>query len=431
MNNSPIDIIVIGGGTSGCAAALSAARQDVSVMLIEKQGYLGGAATATYVTPMMKTMLPDGTNLAGPLCLEVLNRLKQAGYADTNFDGNPGWFAPEMMKFVLDEMMEEARVKLLFHSYFFGSEVVDKNIVSVKVLNVAGVQEYHAKVFIDATGDAALAAYSGVPFEVGSNGVTQAMSHRFVMAGVDIEKFAAWLKNIDPDKSVSPVYKTKSGDILLTTAYTAEDKSWALRSVFMDALVNKVLKPQDASYFQIFTVPGQKGFVYFNCPRIYSKKPLSPLNPEDITYAQTMGRKQIKRLVNFCKLYFPGFEKAFISNIASDIGIRDSRRIKGKYTLTADDITSGRKFDNAVAKSNYPIDIHSITPGEGGLKHLRTDDYYEIPLECLQTNEIDNLFVVGKAISAEFEAQASLRIQPTCWAIGESAGLAAANIVQE
>ena len=427
MNNSSFDIIVIGGGTSGCAAAISAARNGASVMLIEELGYLGGAATSTYVTPMMKTILPDGTNLGGNLYLEVLKRLNDIGFAETNFDGNPGWFAPEMMKFILDDMVEEAKVKVLFHTQVFGAITNNNRIEAIKVLNKSGGIKYPAKFFIDATGDASIAAYCGVPFEMGYEGANQAMSHRFVMAGVDIEKFANWLESVDLDKNVSPIHRTHKGEILLTTAYTSEDKPWALRPYFMDAIVNNVLKPQDASYFQIFTVPGQKGCIYFNCPRIYSKKPLSPLNAEDLTYAQLTGRKQIRRLVTFCKKYFPGFENAFIINIAANVGVRDSRRIKGKYTLTANDILSSKKFHNTIARSNYPIDIHTSSGTKGGLTPLKEGDYYDIPLECLETNEIDNLLVVGKAISAEFKAQASLRIQPTCWSIGESAGYVAAR----
>ncbi|MEW5820725.1 MAG: FAD-dependent oxidoreductase [Cyanobacteriota bacterium] len=427
MTEKTVDIIIAGGGTSGCAAAISAARNGAKVLIIEEQGYLGGAATSTYVTPMMKTILSDGTNLGGTLYKEVLKRLSDIGFAATNFDNNPGWFVPEMMKFILDEMMEESGVKILFHTQVINSVVENKSIKSVKVLNKSGINNYSANYYIDATGDATLAASSGVPFEVGFNGVTQAMSHRFVLAGIDTEKFAVWLEQTDLDRNVSPIYKTKSGDILLTTAYTSEDKPWALRNIFMDALVHNILKPQDATYFQIFTMPGQRGFVYFNCPRIYSKKPLSPLSAEDLSYAQITGRKQIRRLTNFVKKYFPGFENAFIVNTANNIGIRDSRRIKGRYTLTTDDITSSRKFKSAVARCNYPIDIHSTNSGEGGLISLKENDYYEIPLECLETHEINNLLVTGRCISADFSAQASLRIQPTCWSMGESAGYIAAK----
>lgn len=423
------DLIVVGGGTSGWPAALAAARNNIDVLLIEEEGYLGGAATSTYVTPMMKTILPDGRNLAGNLYKEVMERMKLKGFADVYPDGNPGWFAPEMLKFVLDEMMEEAGVRVLFHTSLAGVNFSGKKINSINTLFGAIKTDFNASYYIDATGEAALASLAGVPFQLGKNGSNQAMSHRFIMANVDIEKFAIWLEKIDSDRGVSPIFRSETGDILLTTAYTSEDKPWALKPLFDQAINSQILKPYDADYFQIFTVPGQKGLVFFNCPRIYSHKNLSPLCPEDLSYAQIQGRKQILRLAKFCKHYIPGFENSFISNIASKIGVRDTRRIKGRYTLTINDILTARKFDNAVAKSNYPIDVHSSREN-GGLRHLMPDDYYEIPLECLLTHEYDNLLVIGKSISAEFEAQASLRIQPTLITIGENAGIFASNFVK-
>lgn len=427
MKQHSNDIIVIGGGTSGCAAAISAARNGARVLIIEEQGFLGGTATATYVTPMMKTILSDGTNLGSHLYKEILERMTQQGYAATNFDDNPGWFVPEMMKFTLDEIAEEEGISTLFHSNVFDVTVKDNSIESLQVLNKAGITTYSAEQYIDATGEALVAAKSGVPFELGIDNSYQAMSHRFVMSGVDIKSFAKWLKITDPDQNVSPVHTTEKGEILLTTAYTSEDKPWALKPIFLEAIEKGILKYYDADYFQLFTVPNQHSSVYFNCPRIYSEKPLSPLCPEDISYAQIMGRKQIKRLAEFCRVFLPGFENAYITNIANNIGIRDSRRIKGKYTLTGEDLKNCKKFKHPVARSNYPIDIHSSTNGKGGLHFLKENDYYEIPLESLETNEIQNLLVVGKAISADFAAQASLRIQPTCWSIGESAGLISAQ----
>lgn len=420
------DIIVTGGGTSGVAAAIAAAREGAEVLLLEENGFLGGTPVATYVVPMMRMILADGTNLAGGLYLEACERLRQEGYADINFDKNPGWFVPEMMKFTLDEMAQEAGVKVLFHSKVFDLEKNDNKITTLKVADKV-VNCYSAEFFIDATGEARIAALAGVPFEVGKDNRNQSMSHRFAVANVDIEMFAEWLDQKDPDKNVSPIFRTSKGDILLTTACTAENKGWALKDIFKQALADDIIEPCDAEYFQLFTMPGHKGFVYFNCPRIYSAKNLSPISIEDISYAQIQGRKQIKRLLVFLRQYLPGFKNAVISNIAYSMGIRDSRRIKGKYTLTADDIFNARKFDNAVARCNYPVDIHSSEPGKGGLFFLPENDYYEIPLECLETDEVENLLVVGKAISAEFEAQASLRIQPVMWNMGEAAGRVAAR----
>ena len=426
MKETSYDVIVAGGGTAGFAAAVSAAREGAKTLVIEEMGHLGGTPVSTYVTPMMKTILPDGTNLTGGLYLEVLDRMKRYGYAETFPDGNPGWFSPEMMKFVLDEFLEESGADVLFHTSVIGTKYQDKALTHVTVHNVSGINDIEAKYVVDGTSNATVAAYSGVPFVLGENNQHQAMSHRFVMAGVDLKTFSDWLAVKDPNKNVSPIYITLTGDILLTTAYTAENKDWALTDLFEDAIKKNILKPEDAAYFQLFTVPGQRNSAFFNCPRIYAEKGLSPLSAEDISYAQRMGRKQILRVANFCKHYFPGFEDAYISNIAQNVGVRDSRRIKGRYTLTVDDIVQARKFPQAVARSNYPVDVHASGYKGDDIK-LKDNDYYEIPLECLQTNEFENLLVVGKTISAEFYAQSSLRIQPTCWSMGEYAGKFAAK----
>ncbi|HBG48724.1 MAG TPA: FAD-dependent oxidoreductase, partial [Cyanobacteria bacterium UBA9971] len=183
-----------------------------------------------------------------------------------------------------------------------------------------------------------------------------------------------------------------------------------------------VLKEEDAAYFQVFSIPGQKNSIAFNCPRISSDKELDPLNAEDVSYAYKQGRKQIRRLAEFCKKYLSGFEEAYVSQIAPQLGVRDSRRINGLYKLTEEDILNAKKFDNKVAKSNYPVDVHAKEKGKNELKHLPPDQYYEIPLESLIPENIENLLVVGRCISTTFKAQASIRIQPNCWSMGEYAG---------
>ena len=160
----------------------------------------------------------------------------------------------------------------------------------------------------------------------------------------------------------------------------------------------------------------------FNAPRIFSEKSLNPLNPEDTSFALIQGRKQIRRLMNFAKKYLPGFENAYISQIASQLGIRDSRRIECEYCLTEEDILSAKKFDNPVAKSNYPIDVHSREKNKSILDKLKEYEYFEIPLEALMVKGFDNLFVVGKTISTTFLAQAAIRIIPNCLTMGENLG---------
>lgn len=436
------DVIVAGGGTSGTAAAVSASKCGLKTLLIEKNGFLGGTATASLVTPMMRNMLNKETNLSGGLYEEVLARLLETGNSAVHSDGNPGWFNPEMMKCILDDFCTENNVTVLFETTITGVKTENGKIISITCHNRAGFKDYQAKYFIDATGSAELAALAGADFSLGNSeeifntlnnsiyennleGIDhshQTFSLRFNMSGVDLETFGAWLMRIDSESGVSCFEKNERGQILLTTAHTWEGDSWKLRPFFLKAVEDGVLNQEDGAYFQVFSIPGQKGTLSFNCPRIFSEKTLHPLNDEDISHAYIEGRQQIRRIAYFCNKYLPGLENAFISQIAPELGIRDSRRIEGKYKLTKEDLLSGRKFQYACAKSNYPIDVHSKEKDKSRLEFLPEGDYYEIPLEALIPKNINNLIVVGKTVSAEFEAQASLRIQPNCWSMGEAAG---------
>lgn len=432
--NKNYDLIVAGGGTSGVAAAVSASRNGCKVLLIEKNSFLGGTATGALVTPMMKNMTESGENLTDGLVLEVIDRLKKSGNCAEYKDGNPGWFNPEMLKCILDDFCEENSIDILFDTAVIGANVKNKKIKSVKCRNKSGISELKAEYFIDATGDADLAALSGVPFESDEH---QTMSLRFILTNVDIDAFARWLTDIDPDSNITSVDYKNIDNILLTTAHTWDDCpacekneknkkisecKWKLRPFFNDAVKQGILEKEDAAYFQVFSISGQKNAVALNCPRISSEKQLDPLDSEDISYAYKQGRKQIRRLAEFCKTYLIGFEDSYISQIAPQLGVRDSRRIKGKYQLTEEDIFNAKKFDNPVARSNYPVDIHAKEKGKNELKHLPPGQFYEIPLESLMPVNIENLLVVGRCISATFRAQASIRIQPNCWSMGEYAG---------
>ncbi len=405
------DLIVTGGGTSGVAAAVSAAKNGLKVLLIEKNSFLGGTMTGGLVTPMMKNLEQDKISFMN----EILERLAKTGDS-INYEGNnPGWFNPEIMKCVLDDICQENQVDVLFDTIVISADSFGNKVESIECFNKSGRLYFGAKYFVDATGDADLAALLKIPFEVGDYGRTQPVSLRFNMSGINIEKFSLWLENYDTDREVTTVYK-KDGKTYLSTACTFDGgKNWKLRPLFEKALEKKVLKYSDCKYFQIFSIPGQDGTISFNCPRI--DLPINPLKSEDISKALIEGRKAIRRIAAFCKEFFPGFENAYISTIANNLGVRDSRRIKGKYYLKKDDLS--RIMENPVTKSDYPFDVHSNSQDKSILSRRA---YYEIPLESLEVNEFDNLLIIGRAISADFLMQSSLRIQPNCLAMGEFAG---------
>ncbi len=413
------DIIVAGGGLAGVSASIAAGREACRVLLIEKMGFLGGCATASLVTPMMINNDSEGNPLNRGLYVEILDRLSRTSNSAKHTNGNPGWFNPESMKFLLDEMCEESGVDLLFDTQLIGVKADEDRIHSVECFNKGGLRQFYADYFIDATGDADLAFYAGVPTESEEH---QSLTLRFNMDNVNLIAFSQWLTDLEPEMELSSVEFIDSDNILLTTAHTSENIGWKLRPYFQLAIKDGVIKPEDAEYFQVFSIPGQKNAITFNCPRIYAEKPLNPLDPWDISYAYIQGRKQIRRLEKFCKFYLTGFEDAYISQIAPGLGIRDSRRIDGRYKLTDNDILNSKKFKNKAASSNYPIDIHGNSKDKSELTVLSKIDHYDIPQECLMPENISNLLVAGKPISATFKAQASARIQPNCMAMGEYAG---------
>lgn len=422
------DVIVVGGGSSGVAAAIASARQGAETILIEKNGYLGGTATASLVTPMMPNQ-SKGENLTRGIYQEVLDGLaKKYGGSERFSDNNPGWVNPELLKTYLDEVCLAAGVQLRFNLELIEVVTQGREIEHLVCFMNGERFIYKANHYIDASGNAELSHLSGVPTL--SDPGRQAMTLRFLMGDIDLERHAHWLEEVDPEMKNSAVYHHPNGHWMLSTAHTLDGPGWVLRPFFEAGIQEGLITQAEAAYFQTFSVPGMPGVVSFNCPRIETDHPLDPLNPEDIQYAYTQGRQQINRLVNFCKAKLPGFENSFLMQVAPQLGIRESRRIQGHYVLTDEDILACRKFpEDAVAKSSYPIDIHQASPNadKGGLQKLREGDYYEIPLRALTPVNIDNLLVVGRCISASFVAQSSLRIQAVCWAMGESAGAVAAK----
>lgn len=338
-------------------------------------------------------------------------------------DNNPGWVNPEYLKVFLDEACLREGIDLRFNMELIEVERQDDLIHSITGFLRGERYKFKAKQYIDASGNADLSHLAGIPML--NDPGRQALSLRFMMAGVDLERHALWLQEVDPEMKNSAVYHHPNGHWMLSTAHTLDGPGWVLRPWFEEGLKEGLIQESEAAYFQIFSVPGMPGVVSFNCPRIQTNRPLDALSPEDTAYAYTTGRQQILRTVQFCQKKLPGFEAAFLSQIAPELGIRESRRIQGRYVLTDEDILACRKFpEEAVAKCSYPIDIHQASPNadKGGLQKLKDGDYYEIPLRSLQPEEVDNLLVAGRCVSATFVAQSSLRIQAVCWAMGESAG---------
>jgi len=409
------DIIIAGGGTAGCAAAYTAGKLGLKTLLIEKNIHLGGTITSGLVIPVMKSGNNQiNTNFYNDLISELHAIGGQVTYQD-----NRGWFNPELTKIALDNLMSKAGVEVLFATKIKDITVDNNKIVSVQILSEYNYKlqdilsaNIEARYVIDATGNCEIGKICNCEFL--ENSEQQPMSLRFIMSGVNLKEFAKWLHEFDTDRDVTTV-EYIDGTVHLSTAYTWDtDKKWALAPLFEDAVNKDILKDHDRNYFQVFTIAGMPDSIAFNCPRIInSEKPLQE------------GRQSILRLANFCKIYLPGFKSAYISNIADMLGIRVSNRIKGRYVYTIDDLKSGKKFEHPIVISNYPVDVHSNKRDNSTLHKVQD---YQLPIESLMSADIDNLFVAGRCLSADFMAQGALRVQASCFSMGEGIAKYIANL---
>lgn len=408
------DVVVIGGGTSGCACAYIASKLGLKTLILEKNSYLGGTMTSALVVPAMKTVTTDKNNT---FYTDLVKKLHDMGGQITYSDGNQGWFNPELLKIALDDLMNLANVDVIYDVEVSSANIFNKKIKSLRIDNEILSVCIETSNIIDATGDANFCKKINCNF-INKKNEFQPNNLRFIMSGIDIKKFTDWIMDFDKDRNVT-TSAIIDGQIHMSTAYTWDsDKKWALRPFFEDAVKKKVLKYKDTNYFQVFTIPGMGSSLAFNAPRVVLDKEINPLDPIKRSKVLQQGRQSILRLSNFCRKYLLGFENAYISSIANSLGVRVSRRIKGKYIYTIDDLRSGKSFDNACLESDYPVDIHSNKKNSSVLE--KQINNYQLPLESLMSDDFDNLYVIGRCLSADFESQAALRIIPSCFSMGEA-----------
>lgn len=392
------DTAVIGGGFSGFAAAISAAREGLKVILIEKGNCMGGAASNCLVQPFMPYVADingEAVLLSRGIFEEITDNFKKM-YSDIDgveiTEKSLFLFNEEYMKVIFNQMAEEAGVTLLYHSYIIGAEMENSRVKSVKCSSTSGCFDIEADYFIDATGDANLAYICGYPFRLGrdSDNLCQPMTLCFRIANVDNDI----CKNI-PHDQINELYKRLQKD-------------------------GKITNPREnVLIFPTLT----DGVLHFNTTRIVK---LNPTEPFDLTKAEIIARKQVMEIYLMLKRNIPGFENCKLIMTAPEIGIRESRMIVGEYTLTGEIMKSCKIFDDAIALGNYGIDIHSPDGTGTSYYFFKPGEYYTIPYRCLIPKNSENLLVAGRCISVDHEAQASMRIMPIVCTVGEAAGTAAA-----
>lgn len=412
-----VDILVVGGGTSGAPAAIAAGRPGKKTLLVEQLSFLGGSATAGLVTPLMHTAIP-GNPSPSSINTEINDRMREIGAGARDSGGGDGWFDPLMLPLVLEDMALQAGVEILYNTFFSDVVCEEGSVKGIIVENKGGRQVLSARRIIDATGDADVAFRAGCPCESGRHDthINQPTSLRFEVSGIDSARFGDFLGSLGQKSETSfPFFHTAM----------VWNGNWPLEPVFRKAVQAGDLEETDGNYFQAFGIPGKPSSLAFNCPELEPR--IDVTNPEYQSRSLSSGRKAIFRFFRFMKKYFPGFKNACLSRIAVMLGIRESRRILGDYVLTGRDILSFQKFDDAISRSNYPVDIHGAPLDYGDIQIPdlpESDRFYEIPYRCLVPKSMENLLIAGRCISADFVAQSSSRIQPTCRGLGEAAGIA-------
>jgi len=416
------DVVVCGGGPAGCAAGVASARRGARTLLVEREGFLGGATVAQLVVVVLST---NGVDFQG-IWHEYARGLKERdGIRELTGAGSGQLRSsvdPETVKFVWDELLTEAGAEILHHAWASTCVVEDGRARGVIVETKAGRRAIRAKRVIDCTADGVVAAASGVGWDQGDGERPWAMALTkvFRMGGVtrpDDWPNAAAMAKLEADLTVA----IERGDY--------------------DAPV-VVEKRRLLNYIRgwHWELPERRRETLSVISRVLE---VDPLDPFDLTRAEREGREQAWQAADFMRRYVPGMEDAHLLDTSAHIGVRSSRRLHGLATVTSEDAWRFRKTPDEIARSSWNIDVWpaasysapAVPYGEAEYKErirrMRDEgEYFSIPYGCVVASGLDNLLMAGRCISAEHEAEASLRIQQTCMATGQAAGTAAAMSIE-
>ncbi len=414
------DVVVVGGGPAGTVAAIAAARQGASTLLIERYGYLGGMLTTAGVGPQM-TFHAGSTQVVRGIPEEIVSRLVELELSPGHMEDYIGYtssitpFDAEGMKYILETIAKESGVTLLYHTMFTGCTMQNGRIQSISLYAKQGYFDVHAKVFLDCTADADLAIEAGVSSVYGreTDHMAQPMTMNVKVGNVDRERLMAYVQS-------------NRCDMLCTIPF---EHLHQIPRTGMSGAYELIRKAKEQDEFHIdrdmvlcFETNNHGEFI-LNMSRVIKK---SAIDSFDLTAAEIEGRCQAREIVTFMRKNIPGFEQCRLISTGPQIGIRESRKINGKYKLTGEDLLENKMFADAIAMGSYPIDIHS--PDDEGMRHhfLKQGSWYSIPYGSLVTNEVENMVVAGRCISATHEACAAIRVTPIMMAVGQAAGTAAA-----
>lgn len=401
------DVIVVGGGIAGVSAAVRAGKEKAKTLLIEHYGFVGGMSTAGMVSPFMKHQVNGDTLVKGVFQDIEIEMRKRNGMIDNGFYANT-------FRTAAYHLLSEANCSILFNSEIIKVNRIDNRIKSLTVLVENQQIDIEADVFIDTTGDAQILYLGDFPWVKGdeTTGKLQALTLFFRMGNIDIQKATDYVKNHKDDFFKWMTYDFDFTKIISIAGYFSNVKK---------AIEEGRLNP-DVEYIFFTTLP-ESGEGSFNTSNILG---MDASTSESLTQAEMIGRNQVYQVVQILQNEIPGFENSYLLETAVQVGVRETRRAVGDYIVTGNDIKNGSKFDDAIARGCYGIDIHGQKDESSRMEDLEEGQYYEIPLRSLIVKDADNLLVAGRCISSTREGHSALRIMPTSAATGEACGALAA-----
>ncbi|HSK38250.1 MAG TPA: FAD-dependent oxidoreductase, partial [Arenibaculum sp.] len=415
-----------GGGPAGMGAALGAAWAGADIVLAERYGFLGGNPTVALVNPLMSwhtqgklqsdqdssRLLPQDHGEGDPIVAGALKvfmeRLLDArgALAPSIETGYTVPFDPETYKGVALDLMDEAGVKLLFHAFASGTVGAEGRPEGIVLESKSGPLAVRARAIVDCTGDGDIAFAAGADFQVGREGDhrVQPMTLMFRIVNVDRERFAAYIRD-------NP------------TQWRGVHGLWDLVAQATEA--GDLDLPREDILFFATPHPTE---LSVNCTRVTE---VLGIDVFDLSRAEFEARGQMRQISEFFRKYVPGFENAYVAQSGINVGVRETRRVVGDYVLTAGDVLGGAKFEDAIARASYPVDIHNPTGKGTVLRRLPPGEWYEVPLRSLLPRGVANLLVAGRCLSGTHEAHSSYRVTPTAMATGQAAGVCAALAARE
>ena len=418
------EVLVIGGGAAGFGAAVASARNGADTLLIEREQMMGGMATMGLVGPFM-TCYDDAPTeqivkgIFDELCVRAEERggaihpSKVEGmttyssyYVRSHCHVTP--FSSEILAIVMEEMVQEAGAKILYNVQVCDVLTDDGKITGVLAAMKEGLTLIEADTYIDCTGDADVAYYAGEGFVKGDekDGVMQPVTLFFEVGNIDRDKFVGALEE-----------KKAQGELGIPG-----ENCWSWYIKEARANGDWTIERNEVGNYEQPT----KGRWKINTTRMAY---VDATNTEELSKAVMEGRRQVQQVLHFLQKYVPGCENIELIQVASSLGVRETRHIQGRYKLTAQDILDRKHFDDAVCTFAYAIDIHNSEGG--GATFRQVNGYYTIPFRCLVPEHIKNLLIAGRCISGTSEAAASYRVIPCCIATGQAAGTAAALSLKE